>query len=133
MKSIYLRNINNDRIKSKDAFVFKQFYDLVSELNLKMETKIFIKCLHFYQLIEYIEEYNIIVDFIYNWDEKDFLIDYVSAIKRIMSLDAYESDRIIHVLQNGNREFMNLVTCICVNNIALSFALIYQDESIQNT
>ena len=43
----------------------------------------FIKCLHFYQLIEYIEKYNIIVDFIYNWDEKDFLIDYASVIKRI--------------------------------------------------
>ena len=93
----------------------------------------FIRCLHFYQLIEYIEKYNIIVDFIYNWDEKDFLIDYAFAIKRIMSLEAYESNRITHAMQNDNREFISFLTCICVNDIALSFALIYRNESIQNT
>ena len=93
----------------------------------------FIKCLHFYQLIEYIEKYNIIVDFIYNWNEKDFLIDYAFAIKRIISLEAYESDRITHALQNDNREFISFLTYICVNDIVLSFALIYRDESIQDT
>ena len=84
--------------------MFKQFYNLISKLNLKFETK----CLHFYQLIEYIEKYNIIVDFIYNWDEKDFLIDYASVIKQIMNLKAYKSDRITHALQNDNREFIKM-------------------------
>ena len=129
LKSIYLKNINNDRITSEYAFMFKQFYDLISELNLKFETK----CLHFYQLIEYIEKYNIIVDFIYNWDEKDFLIDYAFVIKRIMSLKAYESNRITHALQNNNREFISLLTCICVNDIVLLFVLIYRNKSIQDT
>ena len=39
LKSIYLKNINNDRIKSEYVFIFKQFYDFISELNLKFETK----------------------------------------------------------------------------------------------
>ena len=39
LKSIYLKNMNSDRIKSEYASMFKQFYDLVSELNLKFETK----------------------------------------------------------------------------------------------
>ena len=93
----------------------------------------FIKCLHFYQLIEYIEKYNIIVDFIYNWNEKDFLIDYAFAIKRIISLEAYESDRITHALQNDNRDFIRFLTYICVNDIVLLFALIYRNKFIQDT
>ena len=39
LKSIHLKNINSDRIKSEYAFMFKQFYNLISELNLKFETK----------------------------------------------------------------------------------------------
>ena len=39
LKSIYLKNMNSDRIKSEYAFMFKQFYDLINELNLKFEAK----------------------------------------------------------------------------------------------
>ena len=30
LKSIYLRNMNSDRVKSKYAFIFKHFYDLIN-------------------------------------------------------------------------------------------------------
>ena len=84
-------------------------------------------------MIEYIEKYNITADTTYNWDEKGFLIGYASAIKRIMTLEAYESGRITHALQDGNREFISLLACICANGTALPPALIYRGESIQDT
>ena len=83
-------------------------------------------------MIEVIEKYNIIVDNIYNFDEKDFLIDVIAAIKRIMTFEAYESDRITHVSHDDSREFISLLACICVNDTALSSALIYRDEAIQD-
>ena len=49
-----------------------------------------------------------------------------------MSLKVYESDRMTHALQNEFREFISFLTDICVNDIALSFALIYREKQIQN-
>ena len=84
-------------------------------------------------MIEYIEKYNVIIDIIYNLDEKDFLIEYIFVIKRRISFKAYKLNHNIYTLQNNNFEFINLLTCICVNNIVLLFALIYRDKSIQDT
>lgn len=35
--------------------------------------------------------------------------------------------------QNGDREFINLLTWISTNDVALSPALIYKDEHLQNS
>ena len=83
-------------------------------------------------MIEVIEKYNIIVDNIYNFDEKDFLIDVIAAIKRIMTFEAYESDRIIHVSHDDSRKFINFLACLCVNDTALLSLLIYRNEAIQD-
>ena len=83
-------------------------------------------------MIKVIEKYNIIVDNIYNFDEKDFLIDVIAAIKRIMTFEAYESDRIIHVSHDDSRKFINFLACLCVNDTALLSLLIYRNEAIQD-
>ena len=43
-----------------------------------------------------------------------------------MSRDALEQGRIIHASQNGNREFISLLACICADGTALPLALIYK-------
>ena len=52
-----------------------------------------------------------------------------SATQRIMTLKALLSSRITHTSQDGNREFISLLTYICANGTALPPALIYQGES----
>ena len=49
-----------------------------------------------------------------------------------MTLEALKSKRITHVNHDDSREFISLLICICVNDTALSSALIYREESIQN-
>ena len=52
-----------------------------------------------------------------------------------MTRDEYKTGRICHVQQDGNREFISLLVCVCADDTALSPALIYQDKSgdLQNT
>ena len=75
------------------------------------------------------EKYNITADNMYNWDEKGFLIGMASATQRIMTLEALVSGRITYVSQDGSREFISFLVCICANGSALSPALIYKGDS----
>jgi hypothetical protein len=76
-----------------------------------------------------IEKHNLTAEYIYNWDEKGFLISMAVVTKRIMSKKAYETGKIISINQDGNREFISLLTYILVVGIALPPALLYIGES----
>lgn len=76
-----------------------------------------------------IEKYNITAENIYNWDEKGFLIGRSSISKRVMSLQAYKQAKIKHVQQDGSREFISLLACICADGSVLPPALIYEGAS----
>ena len=52
-----------------------------------------------------------------------------SSTKRIMSLEALTSGRITHASQDGSREFISLLACICADGTALPPALIYKGDS----
>ena len=65
----------------------------------------------------------------YNVDEKDFLIDFSRTKKRIILLESLKEKRITGTSQDGNREFITLITSICANGSYLSPALIYKGES----
>jgi hypothetical protein len=76
-----------------------------------------------------IEKHNPTAECIHNWDEKSFLIGMAAITERIMVKKAYETGRITDVSQDGNREFINLLTCVSAVEIALPPALLYQGES----
>jgi hypothetical protein len=80
-------------------------------------------------LIAGIEKYNIIAENIYNMDEKGFIIGFSNVVKHIMSLEAYKSGRIQHAQIDGNREFISLVTSICIDSSLVLLALVYKGES----
>jgi len=46
-----------------------------------------------------------------------------------MSKEAYKSGRIRYASQDGNREFISLLACVCADGTALPAALIYQGKS----
>ncbi len=76
-----------------------------------------------------VQKYRIRRENIYNWDEKGFLIGLSAAVKRIISTEALKSGRIIGACQDGSREFISLLACICADETAIPPALIYKGES----
>jgi hypothetical protein len=82
--------------------------------------------LYFELLAKKIDEYNIQPSNIYNMDEKGFLIGILSKAKRIFSKRQYEMDGLQQRLQDGNREWITTIACICADGTSLSPGLIYQ-------
>ena len=68
-------------------------------------------------------------------DEKGFLIGILSKTKRIFSRMAYEQGKLKQILQDGNREWITTIACICADGTSLSPGLIYQATSgkVQDT
>jgi len=62
-------------------------------------------------------------------DEKGFIIGKSSKRKRIFSWSAYEQGKAKQHLQDGNREWITTIACICANGTALSPGLIYTAKS----
>jgi hypothetical protein len=68
-------------------------------------------------------------------DEKGFLIGVVQKSKRIFSRELFESNQLRNMQQDGSREWITTIACICADGTSLSPALIYQATSgaIQDT
>jgi hypothetical protein len=72
---------------------------------------------------------------IYNMDEKGFLLGILTRLKRLFSRRLYEDRKIKAHIQDGSREFITLLACICADGTHLPPAIIYQSasSSIQDT
>lgn len=81
------------------------------------------------QLKEKIDKYHIRPANIYNFDEKGFLIGLCHAAKRIIMLDHLRRKKLLGASQDGSREFISLLACICADGTALPPGLIYQGDS----
>jgi hypothetical protein len=66
---------------------------------------------------------------IYNWDEKGFMMGISHSTKRVMSKEAYTSGRNRQASQDGSREFITLLACICTDGTYIPLALIYTSNS----
>jgi hypothetical protein len=64
----------------------------------------------------------------YNWDEEGFILGLAYIVKRVISLNALKSGRIMGASQDGNWEFISLLACICANGTKPPPALIYKGE-----
>jgi hypothetical protein len=91
--------------------------------------------LYFDLLKRKIEEYGIVPWLIYNMDEKGFLIGVLSKQKRVFGKRLYEEGGLRQFIQDGNREWITVIACICADGSVLDPALIYQSvgENIQDT
>lgn len=91
--------------------------------------------LYFELLGRKIDQYNLSPEQIYNMDEKGFMLGVTTKQKRIFSRRKYEQGSLKQHLQDGNREWITTIACICANGTVLPPALIYQAKSgkIQNS
>ncbi|KAF7577039.1 hypothetical protein PtrM4_012790 [Pyrenophora tritici-repentis] len=85
--------------------------------------------LYFDLLHQKIEEYKIKPWDIYNMDEKGFLAGVTGRSKRIFSRRMWEKKEVTTALQDGSREWVTLLACICADGLALPPGLIYQSTS----
>ena len=90
---------------------------------------------YFEQLGSKIDFYEVESAHTYNMDKKGFMIGAVSRQKRIFSKRLFKKKQFRQMLQDGNREWISLLACICANSTALPLALIYtaNSENIQDT
>ena len=82
--------------------------------------------LYFDLLQHKIDQYRINARHTYNMDEKGFLIGITSKSKRLFSRRMWEKKEVTASLQDGNREWITLLACVCADGTALPPSLIYQ-------
>jgi hypothetical protein len=81
--------------------------------------------LYFELLHSKISKYNISPDRIYNMDEKGFLIGVLSKSKRVFSKAKWERREVREALQDGSREFITVLACICADGTSLEPSVIF--------
>lgn len=114
LMSAYTTGIDSSRKKADSAFKYSLYFEA---LKRKMD------------------EYDIQPEDTYNMDEKGFLIGIISKAKRIFSKESFINGGIKQHLQDGNREWITTIACICADGSSLSPGLIYQSSAsnIQDT
>jgi hypothetical protein len=80
--------------------------------------------IYFNLLREKIEQYEVEARHIYNMDEKGFMLRAVGRSKRIFSKASYEAGKRRSMIQDGSREWITLLACICADGSYLEPALI---------
>jgi hypothetical protein len=85
--------------------------------------------LYFDLLHQKISEYNIDSRHIYNMDEKGFLIGITGRSKRVFSKRMYDRGEVTQALQDGSREWITLLACVCADGSALPPGLVYKAAS----
>ncbi|KAF2184556.1 hypothetical protein K469DRAFT_780953 [Zopfia rhizophila CBS 207.26] len=91
--------------------------------------------LYFELMQRKIQEYEVEAEDMYNMDEKGVLLGILQEGKRYFSWRKYEEDGLKQRLQDGNREWITSIGCVCADGTCLSPSLIYQAVSgkIQDT
>jgi hypothetical protein len=82
--------------------------------------------LYFNLLREKIEQYHVEPRHTYNMDEKGFMLGVVGRSKKIFSRTLYKEGKRRSTIQDGSREWITLLACICADGSYLEPALIYQ-------
>jgi hypothetical protein len=100
--------IDNNRYKADSGAKYSLYFDLLQQK---------------------ISQYDIEPCNTYNMDEKGFLLGITSRSKRVFSRQMFKSKKIRQAIQDGNREWISLLACICADGSALDPALIYQATS----
>jgi hypothetical protein len=86
-------------------------------------------CLYFSLLHYKMRQYEILPENTYNIDEKGFFVGITTRSKCVFSKASYSRKKITSALQDGNREWIILLACICGDRTSLSPGVIYEGKS----
>lgn len=85
--------------------------------------------LYFELLHNKMKEYNIEPSYIYNMDEKGFMVGITGRSKRVFDKVIYDRKGVTAAIQDGFREWVTVLACICSGGTALSPSLIVQSAA----
>ncbi|RAQ98945.1 pogo transposable element [Stemphylium lycopersici] len=85
--------------------------------------------LYFNLLHDKINQYKVETRHIYNMDEKGFMLGVVGHTKRIFSRASYKDRKSRSIIQDGSRDWITLIACVCADGSYLDPSLIYQSKS----
>jgi len=85
--------------------------------------------LYFDMLHSRMQYYEIRPENTYNMDEKGFFVGVAKPSKRVFTKALWASKEARATVQDGNREWITLLACVCASGEALPPALIYQGVS----
>jgi hypothetical protein len=90
----------------------------------KDKYEVYFKLLH-----NKMREYKVEEENVYNMDEKGSLMGITGRSKRVFSRQFWEQKRVSAALQDGSREWITILACVCADGQALPPALIFQGIS----
>ena len=82
--------------------------------------------LYFDLLHQKITQYDVEPGNTYNMDEKGFMIGVLGRSKRVFDKEKWYSKEVKAALQDGSREWITLLACVCADGSALPPGLIYE-------
>ena len=100
--------IDRDRHNADSRFKYKLYFDM---LHSKMH------------------EHGVDARNIYNMDEKGFHVGVSKRSKRVFTKASLGSNQAKAAVQDGNREWITLLACVCASGESLPPALVYQGSS----
>lgn len=108
LDSRYLNSLDLQRHHADSVAKYEQYFDTVRS---KMQ------------------EYDIRPEDCYNMDEKGFLMGRTHKAKRVFNKDLKASCKLLGAGQDGSREWITVVGCICADGTALPPLLIYKSKA----
>jgi transposase-like protein len=108
LDSRYLNSLDLQRHHADSVAKYEQYFDTVRS---KMR------------------EYDIRPEDCYSMDEKGFLIGRTHKAKRVFNKDLKASGRLLGAGQDGSREWITVVGCICADGTTLPPLLIYKSKA----
>ncbi len=108
LDSGYLERLDKQRFKADNKYSYELWFNLLQEKMIK---------------------YNIEPENTYNMDEKGFLIGWSTKQQRVFSKASRASNLSKGALQDGNREWITCLACICADGSAIAPALIFAGAS----
>jgi hypothetical protein len=125
--------------EASDAWVTRFLHRHRVDLTVKWSTGLDRDChqadshykydLYFQLLHGKMREYNVEPHNTYNMDEKGFAIGITKRAKRMFSKAVWEAKLCTAAIQDGSREWITLIACVCGDGSSLPPALVYDGKS----
>jgi hypothetical protein len=81
-----------------------------------------------------LDKHKILSENMYNMDEKGFMLGTLKKSLRIFSKASWKAGKVKEALQDGSREWITVMGCVCEDESSLSPGIIYQGVNrIQST
>jgi hypothetical protein len=84
---------------------------------------------YFKLLHDKMKEYNVEPTHIFNMDEKGFLLGVTGRSKRVFDKRQFNQKGVTAAIQDGSREWITVLACVCSDGTALSPSLIFQSDA----